>query len=83
MVMLIRELVNIQTPTSALNTKPIQIAFILANVGMDVDNNFIRERSNSFSKVSSRSASVLSAASSIPYYERMEIKNDLSNEDIV
>jgi len=30
-----------------------------------------------------RSASVLSAVSSIPYHERIEIKNNLPNEDIV
>ena len=48
-----------------------------------IDNNFIRERSNSPSKASLRSISVLLAISSIPYYERMEIKNDLPNEDIV
>ena len=83
MVAPIRELVNIQTPTSASNTKPTQMAFIPANVAMDVNNDFIRGRSNSPSKASSRSTSVLSAASSIPYHERMEIKNDLPDEDIV
>jgi len=35
------------------------------------------------SKVSLRSTLVFSAVSSIPYYERMEIKNDLPNKDIV
>jgi len=38
----IRELVNIQTLTSASNTKPTQMAFIPANVAMDVNNDFIR-----------------------------------------
>ena len=79
----IRKLVNIQTLTSALNTKPIQMAFIPANVMMDVDNNFIRGRSNSPSKVSSRNTLVLLTVSSISYHERMEIKNDPPDEDIV
>ena len=50
MVVLIRELVNIQTPTSALNIKPIQLAFIPANMAIDVNNNFIRGRSNFLAK---------------------------------
>ena len=50
MVVPIRELVNIQTSTSASNTKPTQIAFIPANVVMDIDNDFIRERFNFSSK---------------------------------
>ena len=33
--------------------------------------------------MSLRSTLVFSAVSSIPYYERMEIKNDLPNKDIV
>jgi len=73
--------VNIQISTSALNTKPIQIALTPAN--MNVNINFIRERTNSPSNVSSRGTSVLLKAFSISYYERMEIKNNLPNEDIV
>ena len=52
-------------------------------VAIIIDNHFIRERSNSPSKTSLRSTSVLSAVFSIPYYKRIEIKNDLSDEDIV
>ena len=83
MVVSIRELVNIQTPTSVFSMKPIQMVFIPANIVMDIDNNFISERSNFSSKVSSRNTLVLSVTSSIPYYKRMEIKNDLPNKDIV
>jgi len=49
---------------------------------MDVDNNFIRKRMNSSSKVSSKSTLVTSNASSIPYYERMETNNNLPNEEV-
>ena len=47
MVAPIRELVNIQISTSALNSKPFQMARILANVAMDINNNFMRKRMNS------------------------------------
>jgi len=54
-------------------------------VVMDVNkvNNFnnIRERSPSSSKVSSRSISVFSSVSSIPYYERMVINNNFFDEE--
>ena len=59
------------------------MTFIPANVAIDIYNDFIRGRSNFPSKVSLRSALILSAASSISYHERMEIKNNLPNEDIV
>ena len=49
---------------------------------IDVDNNFIRKRMNSSSKVSSKSTLVTSNASSIPYYERMETNNNLPNEEV-
>ena len=49
----------------------------------DVDNfNNVRERSPSFSKVISRSPSVSLSTSSIPYYERMVINNDLLDEEL-
>jgi len=53
-----------------------------ANVVMDVDNDFIRGRTNSPSKVNLKSVSVTSNAFSIPYYKRMETNNNLPNEEI-
>ena len=55
------------------------------DVVMDVDkiNNFddVRRRSSSFSKVSSRSASMSSSTSTIPYPERMAANNNLLDDD--
>ena len=50
-----------------------------ASVAMNIDG------FNSFSpsNVSFRSSSVLSKASSVPYFKRIEIKNDLPDKDIV
>jgi len=51
---------------------------------MDIDGiDSFRGRNNSASNASSRSSLVLSKASSIPYFERMEIKNNLPDKDIV
>ena len=46
-------------------------------------NNFnnIRERSNFPSKISSRSPLISSTTLSIPYYEKMEINNDLPDKE--
>jgi len=55
-----------------------------ASVAMNIDGfNSFRRRNNFPSNVSFRSSSVLSKASSIPYFKRIEIKNDLPDEDIV
>ena len=55
-----------------------------ASVTINIDDiNSFRERSNSPSKASFRSSSVLSKASSISYFERMEIKNNLSEKNLV
>jgi len=55
-----------------------------ASVAMDIDGfNSFRRRNNSPSNVSLRSSSVLSKASSVPYFKRIEIKNDLPDKDIV
>jgi len=54
---------------------------------MDIDNfdnyNDVRGRYHFFSNVSSRSTSVISKASSIPYYKKMVINNDFSNEEFM
>jgi len=55
---------------------------IPANKVINIDNyNDIRERTTSSRKASSRSASVTSNVSSIPYYERMEINNNLPDKE--
>ena len=55
-----------------------------AGMTIDIDGfNSFRRRNNSPSNVSFRSSSVLSKASSVPYFKRIEIKNDLPDEDIV
>jgi len=54
---------------------------------MDIDNfdnyNDVRGRYHSLSNVSSRSTSVISKASSIPYHKKMVINNDLPNEEFM
>ena len=78
----IRELVNKYLSTSAFNSTPLQMTRIPANEAMDVNNyNDIRGRTTSSSKVSLRVALVTSNASSISYHERMEINNNLSDEE--
>ena len=58
-----------------------------SNMKIDIDkvDNFdnIRERFQSSSNISSRSVSLVSKASSKPYYERIIINNNLPNEEIV
>jgi len=51
-------------------------------IDMNIDSNFIKRRSTSLSKTNSREALVLLNASFTPYYERMEIKNNLLDGDI-
>jgi len=48
---------------------------------IDIDINMIRGRSTSSSQISFRESSTHSAASSIPYHKRIEIQNNLLNED--
>jgi len=82
MVVSIRELVNIQISTSALNSKSFQMARIPADTAMDINNDFIRGRMNSPSNTSSRSALITSNAFFILYHERMETNNDCPDEKI-
>jgi len=56
----------------------------LAGVAINIDGfNSFRRRNNSPSNMSLRSSSVLLKASSVPYFKRMETKNNLPNEDII
>ena len=83
-----RVLGNIQFPPSAFTSTASQIDYLLAGLAIDINttkkvNNYdnARERSSSSSFVSSRSTSVESKASSIPYYKRIVIQNDLLDEE--
>ena len=58
---------------------PFNMASLLANMAIDVDNNFFRGRSNSSSKVSSRSVLVTSIASSVSYHQRCYEYSDTNN----
>jgi len=70
------ELANIHTFTSTFNSKLFQIDRTLANVAMDIDSDITSSKS-------SRSTSIVLKASSMPYYKRMEINNDLPDEKFV
>jgi len=76
MVVPIRELANKQLFTSTISSKLSNMAHLPFATDMNI-NNITRGRSTSSSKMSSRSTSVVSDASSIPYHLRIEINNDL------
>ena len=53
------------------------------NFNKNVDNfDNVRRRSPSPSRVTSRSTSIISKTSSIPYHKRMEIQNDFLEEEL-
>ncbi len=79
MVVPIRKLANKQLFTSTISSKLSNITHLLSTTDINIDN-ITRERSTSSSKTSSKSTSVVSDASSIPYYLRMKINNDLPNK---
>ena len=84
MVVPIREVVNKHPFTSAFSSIPLQMARIPAYEAIDVNNyDNVRERTTSPSIPSSRSTSVTSNASSIPYHEKMEINNNLPDKEII
>ena len=72
-VVLIRELANILFSTLASTLEFFQIAQLLSNIDIDINNNIIRERSAFSSRISSRESSTYSIALLSPYYERIEI----------
>jgi len=78
----VREVVNKHCSLSlAFSTNQTMTSYH-SNVEMDsINNNKLRECSVISSKCSSRESSILSNASSIPYYRRMEINNNLLEED--
>ena len=65
--------------TTQINSLSSAMEMDINNVN-DFDN--IRGRINFFSKVSSRSISVFSNASSISYHERMVINNNLPDKEL-
>jgi len=75
----IRELANKQLSTSTISFKLSNIAYLPSTTGMDIDD-ITKGKSTFLSKMSSRSTSVVSDTSSIPYYLRMKINNDLPGE---
>jgi len=82
MVVPIRELANKYISTTTFISIPTQIAIKPAYETMGVDqNNIIRERSTSPSNVSFRRNSISSRASSVPYHKKMEINNNLLDEE--
>jgi len=48
---------------------------------IDIDIDMIRRRSTSSSQISSKELLTYSVVSSIPYHKRIEIQNNLLNED--
>lgn len=64
------------------------MAYLPADLAIDINKNNkvdnyddVRGRSSFSSNVSSRSISIVSKASSIPYHERIVINNDTSDEE--
>ena len=81
-VVLIEELVNKYFSTNTFNLIPIQMAKAPAYKTINVDsNNDIRERTTSPSNSSSRSYLVFSTASSTLYHKRIDINNNLLDEE--
>ena len=54
-----------------------------ANVAIDINSDIIRKRTNSPSSTSSKSASIVSKASSMLYHKRIKINNDFLDKEFV
>jgi len=82
MIMPIREVVNKHCSSlSAFSTKLTMTSYP-SNIEMcNINNGKLRDQSASSSKCSLRKFSILSNASSIDYSIRMELNNELSDED--
>jgi len=82
-----RDLENIHFVSIAFTTSTVHIYPFPSAIEMDIDkvNNFdnVRERSQSLSNILSRSAFLVSRASSKLYHKRMMINYDLPDEEIV
>jgi len=79
-----RDLENIYFSTLALTSIITHIALLLAPEVINIDNyNDVKGRKSSFSKASFRSTLISLSVSSQPYYKRIVLNNDLSNEEVV
>jgi len=84
-----RDIRNINFLSSVFTTSLVQMACLSPDVAMDIDKHSIdnyddvRRRNASPSNVFSRSTSVSSSTSSIPYHKRMVINNKLPNQEHV
>jgi len=85
MIALYRDLGNKQLSSSAFTYSTVQIAQLPADSVMDVDDidfsTNIRGRSHSSSKTITRSVSLSSSAFFVSYHKRMEINNNLPDDD--
>ena len=82
MVVPTRELVNTLFSSSITAFQTSQVAHIPSTMDIDIDSDIVRGRSAFSSRNSSRESSILSKASSMTYYECMEVMNTLMSEDI-
>ena len=78
----IRELVNTLFSTTTTAMEPSQIAELLSNIDINIKTDIVRGKSTSSSKNNFIKSSILSQASLMAYHERIEIMNNLLNEDI-
>ena len=73
---------NILFYTLTTTIQSLQIACLLSTRNMDVNTDIIRKRSTFSSKVSSRESLIDSKALSIAYYERIEVTNNLLDNNV-
>ena len=81
MVVPMIELVNILFSTTFTAIQPKLITHLPSNMDTDVNINMIRRRSTFFGQISSRGLPTHLVASLVLYHERMDIQNNLLNED--
>ena len=85
MVALKKELANTLFTTTFTTTfttiQPKLIAYLPSNININININMIRRRSTFSSQINFRKSSTHSTVSLTPYYERLEIQNNLLNED--
>jgi len=77
MIKLKRELANTLFTTTFTTIQSKLIAYLPSNINI----NMIRRRSTFSSQINFRKSSTHSTVSLTPYYERLEIQNNLLNED--
>ena len=72
-----REVTNKYFSNSVIFTTHFPIAQLLSNIKIDVNCNNIKGRSTLSNKASLRNSSISSSTSSVPYYQYIELNNDL------